>query len=92
MSATRYPVLFTHSGKTDTALLDYKLQRSDGGMKLKISASEEIGPVAMRFGPFETQPEISKVHINGKSPANAVTEHSGDSWWVKFTADIGPKK
>jgi hypothetical protein len=92
MSVAKYPVLFTRSGKTETAFLDYKLQRVAGGMRLQISASNKLGPVIMRLGPFEQQPEISKIRINGKNLSDTMTEHSGDSWWVKFTAEVGHTK
>ena len=61
-------------------------------MNFEISADKAIGLVAMRLGPFENEPEISKIHINGQTPAGAVTEHSGDSWWVRFAANVGMAK
>jgi hypothetical protein len=89
ITVTNYPALFKNSGNTETARLDYKLERVADGMKLEINADEAIGPVAIRLGPFEKQPEISKIRINGQKPTGALIEHSGDSWWVRFTATIG---
>ncbi|HTB84225.1 MAG TPA: hypothetical protein VK742_11270 [Candidatus Sulfotelmatobacter sp.] len=67
-------------------------QTSDAPATIRYGASDDIGPVVMRLGPFETQPEVSKIRVNGKNLANAVTEQSGDSWWVKFTANVGSTK
>ncbi len=92
MSVAKYPVLFDDDGKMETASLNYKLERSGKGMKLEINANEELGPVAMRLGPFERQPEASKIRVNGQIPKDALTEHSGDSWWVRFTMTVGPAK
>jgi hypothetical protein len=90
MSVEKYPVLFGSDGKTGTAWLNYKLERSGKGMKLEISANKELGPIAMRLGPFEKEPEASKIRVNGQVPKGATTEHSGDSWWIKFTVSVGP--
>jgi hypothetical protein len=92
IAVAQYPVLFENAGKTETALLDYKLQRAGKGMKLEIGADKALGLVAMRLGPFETQPEISKILVNGQNPAGALVEHSGDSWWVRFVAKVGPAR
>ena len=90
ITVAKYPVLFENSRKVDTTFLHYHLKRSSEGMKLEISADEALGPVAMRLGPFDQQPEVDDIEVNGKSPAGAVTEKSGDSWWVSFTAPVGP--
>ncbi len=90
MSVEKYPVLFDNDGKMETAWLNYKLKRSDKGMKLEINANKELGPVVMRLGPFEKQPEASKIRVNGQPPIGALTEHSGDSWWIEFTMPVGP--
>lgn len=90
IAVTKYPVLFEKSGEPKTALLKYKLKRFDDGMKLEISADEPIGPVAMRLGPFNQKPDISKIRVNGEPTPDAQTGHSGDSWWVRFTANVGP--
>lgn len=92
IAVTKYPVLFEHSGKIGTALLNYRLQRSGEGMKVQINADEVLGPVAMRLGPFEKRPEISKIRVNGENPTETLVEHSGDSWWVGFTANVGLAK
>jgi hypothetical protein len=90
MAVSRYPVLYEHAGKLETASLTYKLARTAKEMKLEISADKPIGQVSMRLGPFE-KPEDSKVSINGKSLVDALNERSGDSWWVNFTAAVGPQ-
>jgi hypothetical protein len=89
MTVNRYPVLFENSGKTGTTFLHYQLKRLTGGMELKIGADQALGWVAMRLGPFEQRPEISKIRVNGQCPAGALVEHSGDSWWVRFAANLG---
>ncbi len=86
----KYPILFERLGKTDTALINYKLERIDARMNLSISSDKELGPVTIRLGPFAHQPNASSVRFNGKLPASASIQHSGDSWWVRFTTAIGP--
>jgi len=92
ITVTNYPVLVEVSGKIGTTDLRYRLQRVDEGMELGINAEKELGPVAMRLGPFQKQPEISKIRINGKNPSGALVEHSGDSWWIRFAATVGPAR
>jgi hypothetical protein len=58
-------------------------------MSLNISSDKELGPVAIRVGPFAHQPNVSSVRVNGRSPASASIQHSGDSWWVRFTTTVG---
>jgi hypothetical protein len=89
ITVTKYPVLFEKAGENEIAFLSYRMKRVNGGMELKINTDEALGPVAMRLGPFEKQPEISKININGQNPLGAMVEHSGDSWWVRFTANVG---
>jgi hypothetical protein len=89
MAVAKYPVLFEHAGKMATAYLRYQLKRSDDRMKLEISANQELGPVAMRLGPFEKRPTASNVRVNERIPAQTSIEHSGDSWWVRFTMSVG---
>lgn len=89
IAVEKYPVLFEQSGKMETTLLRYKLKRSGDGMKLKISSDKELGPVAIRLGPFEKQPDASNIRVNGKCPTETSIEHSGDSWWVRFTIPVG---
>lgn len=86
----KYPLVFGASGKLQTAFLSYRLSRSGYAMSLRISSDKPLGPVAMRLGPFAKQPEVSSVRVNGKSPSGASVEHSGDSWWVRFSMAIGP--
>jgi hypothetical protein len=88
ITVKKYPVLFEDKGITKTTWLQYTLKRSGNGMDLKISADDALNPAAMRLGPFEKQPRISRIWVNGQNPQGAVTEHSGDSWWVKFTMPI----
>lgn len=89
LAVKKYPVLFDHAGKLETALLHYKLVRSADRMKLEIASDKEVGPVAVRLGPFEKQPGPASVRVNGKSPESTV-ESSGDSWWVRFTLPSVP--
>jgi hypothetical protein len=86
----KYPVLFERLGKADTALIDYKLERTAARMSLSISSDKELGPVTIRLGPFAHQPRASSVRFNGKLPAHASIQQSGDSWWVRFATAIGP--
>jgi hypothetical protein len=89
MAVEKYPVVFERAGKMRVAHLRYRLERSGRKMHLTISSDEGLGLVAMRLGPFEKQPVASSVRVNGKIPAQASIERSGDSWWVKFTAWVG---
>jgi hypothetical protein len=90
IAVEKYPVLFERAGKTDTALMHYKLERTATRMNLNVSSDKELGHVTLRVGPFAQRPSASSVRVNGKSPAGASIEHSGDSWWVRFTAPVGP--
>ena len=92
ITVNQYPVLSEDAGKVETTFLRYNLERTHDGMRLKISADNELGPVAMRLGPFDKQPEVSKIFVNGQNPTGAVVEQSGDSWWVRFTENIRPGK
>jgi hypothetical protein len=85
-----YPIRSQRPGKMEDAYLQYKLQRSGGLMKLQIASDKNLGSIAIRLGPFEKQPDASSVQVNGFVPKNPTIEHSGDSWWVRFTAAIGP--
>lgn len=85
-----YPALCGQEGKVQLAHLDYRLKRAADGMSLTISADRELGPVPMRLGPFDRPPVLADIRVNGKCPA-ATREHSGDSWWVRFTAPVGPR-
>jgi hypothetical protein len=88
----KYPFTFSAAGKLQTAFLNYKLKRSGDGMDLRISSDKEIGPVAVRLGPFARQPQGRSVRVNGKVPAGASVEHSGDSWWLLFRISVGPAR
>ena len=85
-----YPLLFEHMGKTEPALMHYKLDRLAGRMNIEISSNKELGPIAIRLGPFDKRPGGTNVRINGRLPENATVQYSGDSWWVGFKASIGP--
>jgi hypothetical protein len=89
IAVERYPFVFESAGKLETALLSYRLSRLGDTMRLKISSDRELGPVAMRLGPFANHPDVSRVHVNGRSLFGASAEHSGDSWWVRFKLPIG---
>lgn len=90
MAVKKYPVLFERQGKMDTTFMYYKLERSADRMRLEIASDRKLGPVAIRLGPFEKRPSASSVRVNGKSPEETSIEHSGDSWWVRFTMPVGP--
>ncbi len=90
IAVDKYPAFVEREGKRETALLHYDLRRAAGKMSLAISSDRPLGAVAMRLGPFEKQPEAADVLVNGKRPADATVGQSGDSWWVSFTAPIGP--
>ncbi len=89
ISVDNYPVLFDNSGNFQTALLHYQLNRDGNKMNLEISADKELGPVAMRLGPFAKQPEASDIRVKGRRPKGLLIEHSGDSWWIRFTMPVG---
>jgi len=90
MAVEKYPVLFERAGKMETARLNYKLERSDKTMKLQTTCDTDLGPVAMRLGPFQKRPGASSVWVNGKRPQTVSIQHSGDSWWAGFVVPIGP--
>ena len=89
IAVTDYPVLFESAGKMTTAHVSYKLKRAGKRMNLEIQADQELGPITARLGPFEKQPSVSNVRVNGKTPSDASIQHSGDSWWVRFTMPVG---
>lgn len=60
-------------------------------MSLNISSNKAIGPVSVRLGPFKDSPATTSVLINGKHPDGASVSHSGDSYWVSFTTNLGPR-
>lgn len=90
IAVEKYPLVFSLAGKVQTAFLDYKLKRSGDKMDLRISSDKDIGQVAVRLGPFAKQPQARSVRVNGKVPAGASVEHSGDSWWLIFRTSVGP--
>ena len=85
-----YPVLTEQSGRTELTHMRYQLVRSGRKMKLTIASDSDLGMVAMRLGPFKKRPGPSSVIVNGKRPAEVIAEHSGDSWWAKFTMPVEP--
>ncbi len=84
-----YPILLERNGKLRMTRLHYRLERDANGMHLRVSAHTDLGPVVMRLGPFKNQPRASAISVNGRVPANASLERSGDSWWVRLTYPIG---
>lgn len=90
ITVEEYPLVFSSAGELQTALLNYKLKRSGDKMDLRISSDKAIGPVAVRLGPFAEQPQVRSIRVNGKVPAGASVEHSGDSWWILVKISVGP--
>jgi hypothetical protein len=88
ISVTDYPVLFENAGNMTTTHVSYKLNRAGRRMNLEIHADQDLGPITMRLGPFKKQPSTSDVRVNSQSPNGATVQHSGDSWWIKFTMPI----
>jgi hypothetical protein len=88
ISVGEYPALVQQDGKRETALLGYDLRREGDRMNFLIFSNRRLARVAMRLGPFEKQPVAADVTMNGKHPADAKIEQSGDSWWVSFAAPI----
>jgi hypothetical protein len=86
----KYPLTFGSAGKLQTTFLDYQLNRSGNKMNLRISSNQDIGPIAVRLGPFAEQPQARDALINGKVPAGAIIQQSGDSWWILFKISVGP--
>lgn len=91
LAVDKYPALYSHDGKTDTAMVRYRLVRTPSQMDFDVSASKAIGPVSMRLGPFKDAPSTTSVLVNGKHPEGASVSHSGDSYWVSFTTPLGPR-
>ena len=89
IAVEKYPVLFKHSGKMETAFIRYRLERSSDKMNLEIASDQELGALAMRLGPFRKQPGVSSVRVNGKYQ-KITAEQSGDSWWARFTTIVAP--
>lgn len=90
IAVERYPALIDRDGKQETALLRYDLRRAGDRMILDISSDRSVGPVAVRLGPFQNQPQPTDVLVNSKHPSQSKIEQSGDSWWVSFTTSISP--
>jgi hypothetical protein len=90
MAVDGFPALVEHDGKKELAHVHYDLRRTAGRMTLRISADRSLGPVAVRLGPFEKEPQASDVMVNGRRPAEPDIEKSGDSWWLRFNTSIGP--
>lgn len=89
LAVEKYPLVFASSGRLQTAYLRYQLRRSGAGMDLDVACDQAIGPVRVRLGPFAKRPQGSSVRVNGRTAAGAVVEHSGDSWWLRFTMPPG---
>jgi hypothetical protein len=90
IDVAQYPVLFDRTGNRQLARLHYQIVRTHDGMKLNIACDQDLGPIAMRLGPFAKSPRPSGVIVNGKTPPDISLEHSGDSWWAAFTLPVGP--
>jgi len=90
MAVKNYPVLFERGGKLETARLRYKLERSGNGMKLEIQSSQDLGPIAVRLGPFANTSDAANIRVNGKIQKGS-PEHSGDSWWMRMKVAVGPE-
>jgi hypothetical protein len=90
IAVEKYPVVFERSGRMAIAHLRYKLERTDDEMNLTIASDRDLGPVTIRLGPFAKQPTASSIRFNDKIPTGTSAEHSGDSWWMRFTAPVGP--
>ncbi len=90
VAVDKYPALYSHDGKVETALLNYRLVRAPGRMNLDISANKTVGAVSIRLGPFKESPAATSVLINGKHADGASVSHSGDSYWISFTTNLGP--
>lgn len=88
ISVGEYPALVEQEGKQETARLGYDLRREGDRMNFLIFSNRPLARVAIRLGPFEKQPVAADVMMNGKHPADAKIEQSGDSWWVSFAAPI----
>jgi hypothetical protein len=86
----KYPLAFGSDGKLQTAFLNYKLNRAGYKMDLRISSDKDIGPVTVRLGPFAEQPNSRSTLVNGRVPAGATVQRSGDSWWIVLKISIGP--
>jgi len=91
IAVAKYPIAFERAGQMATTHLSYQLKRSGNKMTLEISSDEELGPVAMRLGPFEKQPKAFDIRVNAQSVTAASVERSGDSWWVRFTSPVRPQ-
>lgn len=89
MTVNKYPVAFERAGQMATTQLQYRLERAGRKMKLTIAADTDLGPVLIRLGPFAQRPGSFDVRVNGQIPTGNTVEHSGDSWWVRFTAMVG---
>ncbi len=92
IAVSKYPIAVGTAGRLETADLNYTLKREGGRMDLRIAADKDLGRVTVRLGPFEREPKATDVRVNGKTPAGATVERSGDSWWVRFGAVVGTEK
>ncbi|HEV2487646.1 MAG TPA: hypothetical protein VGT08_19150 [Terracidiphilus sp.] len=90
MGVEKYPLRFEHQVSRETALVKYCLMRTAGRMNFEISSDKDLGPTAVRLGPFEKQPAKSQILVNWRMPDNATVQFSGDSWWVGFKTTVGP--
>jgi len=92
IAVSKYPVVFASEGRLDTAQLVYRERRSGEGIELHLAADKNVGPMAVRLGPFAEPPTAASVRVNGAVPPGAAIEQSGDSWWLRFTVPVGPPR
>jgi hypothetical protein len=90
MAVDSWPALVERGGKPEIARLRYDLRRNGGRMSLQLSADRRLDAVSVRVGPFRQKPQAADVTVNGRSPAGADVEQSGDSWWVRFETSVEP--
>ena len=88
MAVEKYPILFAHSGKLETTNLRYKLERSAKGMTLKLPPTK-TGASRHAPGAVCGTTKYGRHPGQRQNPAGTSIEHSGDSWWVKFTTSVG---
>lgn len=91
MAVNDYPVLAGPAAKAATAHVRYELKRVGRQMQLSLSCDRDLGPVLLRVGPFAQRPEAADLLFNGAPPAGVTIEWSGDSWWARYTASVGPR-
>jgi hypothetical protein len=87
MSVADYPVLTLEGTRRLHRKLEYRLERSAGGYRLRWSADGALHRLSVRLGPFSREP-FATATVNGKGLAGEVVR-SGDSWWL-WVRDLRP--